>query len=562
AFESFTYTVTDGFNESTATLENPGEVTINLTNELPLANGGFATTPKEVAVDITEAAVVPGVIEFVIGQDPDGDPVWISDYTPPSEGTLTPIYDSGDPTKIIGFTYDPGTADLSGASFDATGFAAAFESFTYTVTDGFNESTATIENPGEVVINLTNELPLANGGWATTPKEDAVDITEDTAAVSPLIEFVIGQDADGDPIWISDYTLPSEGTLTPIYDSGDPTKIIGFTYDPGTADLSGASFNDAGFAAAFESFTYKVTDGFNESTATLENPGEVTINLRNRLPVARPDNYSMDETDVSLVVPEESGVIIDHLDGVDFDPDGDELTAFLIGGGFTQQGGTIELNGDGSFTYIPPDDFAGEDSFWYYVSDGFNNSDIVYVRITVPLPPAPLVPAAPLPELPIPELEGCPVLLEAVAAELGIGKEGLQISMGTGLALNPNLQPCNACARLLNAATMLADANSANVAALAMVIDEFISPDVPPTEEQMASIAVAFAEHANDDTHYAAAGQWVDALLAYVEVLTDDLGWSAPRAATQMDKYIGPISEGDYASAAAYAALLLAGLGG
>jgi hypothetical protein len=242
-------------------------------------------------------------------------------------------------------------------------------------------------------------------------------------------------------------------------------------------------------------------------------------------------------------------------------------------------GGTLEFDGT-NWTYTPAPGYTGPEQFTINVSDGQNNYVFTFVdeqwtatptpehgtgtvSVTVgEAPPPPLMPAAPLPELPIPELEGCPVLLQAAAAELGIGQEGLQLAMGKALALNPNIQPCSACARLLNAATMLADANGANVAALAMVIDEFIPADVPPTEEQMASIAVAFAEHANDDTHYAAAGQWVDALVAYFEVLTDDLGWSTPDAVAQMEKYLGPMSEGDYAAVAAYAAVLLAGLGG
>jgi hypothetical protein len=135
--------------------------------------------------------------------------------------------------------------------------------------------------------------------------------------------------------------------------------------------------------------------------------------------------------------------------------------------------------------------------------------------------------------------------------------------MGTGLALNANIQPCNACERLLNAATMLADANSANVAALAQVITEVgATIDVPLSPEQMDSIVVLLEERAIDGTHYAAALQWVDDLLAYVEFLTDDLGWTRPRAVEQMEKYIVPILEGDYPIVAAYAAVLLAGPGG
>ena len=45
--------------------------------------------------------------------------------------------------------------------------------------------------------------------------------------------------------------------------------------------------------------------------------------------------------------------------------------------------------------------------------------------------------------------------------ELGINSDQLQMSIGSALAMNPNLQPCDACARLIKAANVLQDVDGA-----------------------------------------------------------------------------------------------------
>lgn len=54
--------------------------------------------------------------------------------------------------------------------------------------------------------------------------------------------------------------------------------------------------------------------------------------------------------------------------GNDTDPEGDTLT--VTGPSTTTQGGTLSLNADGSFVYLPPVGFTGVDTFVYTVSDG------------------------------------------------------------------------------------------------------------------------------------------------------------------------------------------------
>src|SRR6185295_13958098 len=68
----------------------------------------------------------------------------------------------------------------------------------------------------------------------------------------------------------------------------------------------------------------------------------------------------------------------------DADPDGEALTAVKQ----TNPGhGTVTLNANGSFTYIPATNYLGADSFTYKAYDGSKYSGVTTVSITVnPVP--------------------------------------------------------------------------------------------------------------------------------------------------------------------------------
>ena len=81
--------------------------------------------------------------------------------------------------------------------------------------------------------------------------------------------------------------------------------------------------------------------------------------------------------------------------GNDSDPNGDALSAVLVGG--PSNAASFTLNANGSFTYTPTANFSGTDSFTYRANDGTSNSNVATVTITVnPVNDAPVntVPAA------------------------------------------------------------------------------------------------------------------------------------------------------------------------
>ncbi len=104
------------------------------------------------------------------------------------------------------------------------------------------------------------------------------------------------------------------------------------------------------------------------------NTATVTISVTVPPPTATDDTYTTDE-DTTLVVDAATGL----LDN-DTDPQSEPLEAVLLD---PPQNGSLLLSADGSFTYVPDDDFFGPDTFTYVANNGSSDSTPATVTITV-----------------------------------------------------------------------------------------------------------------------------------------------------------------------------------
>jgi len=93
---------------------------------------------------------------------------------------------------------------------------------------------------------------------------------------------------------------------------------------------------------------------------------------------------------------------------------------------------------------------------------------------------------APLGQMLITTIKGCPALMKWAADELGIDERRIYVWAAIALAFDMDIQPCKACARLKDTATILRDTEGTYIAALASAVNQFASVTTPPSEEQMA----------------------------------------------------------------------------
>lgn len=101
---------------------------------------------------------------------------------------------------------------------------------------------------------------------------------------------------------------------------------------------------------------------------------EFRLFYQNALPIAVDDEYTLQEDDSFFFVPPGSGIL--QNDG---DADGDSLTASVIS---EPAHGRLTLQPDGSFFYIPNENFFGVDSFTYAATD-FRPSNAATVTLTI-----------------------------------------------------------------------------------------------------------------------------------------------------------------------------------
>lgn len=205
--------------------------------------------------------------------------------------------------------------------------------FAYTITD---ERGGVASATVSVTISPINDNPVA--------ADDSAVIDEDSDTVIDVLSN--DTDVDGDSLSVSSIDTPMHGTAGV---NSDGT----ITYTPNT-DFNGV-----------DGFSYTITDGIGSSSATVS----ITINQVNDPPVA---------VDDSAVTDEDVSVLIDVLEN-DSDVDNDQLTISAI----TQPANGTTVILESGIQYEPSQDFSGQDSFTYTVSDGNGGQDTATVSVTV-----------------------------------------------------------------------------------------------------------------------------------------------------------------------------------
>ena len=224
-----------------------------------------------------------------------------------------------------------------------------YDSFVYEV----QEPDSDLTDEGTVTI-LVNDKPTAYDASLETPEETPIDI--DLEDHADWIPYMPEEDSEDPTTWTI-VAQPEHGTL-----AGTAPEL---TYTP-----------DLNYVGEDE-FTFIVNDGLSDS-----NEGTITITMT-------PVNDPSEAEDDAYETPEDTELVVTAEDGVmanDSDPDDDPLVVSLV---TDVAYGTLDLNADGSFTYMPDADFNGEDSFvyeLYSLADGTTDpfySDQATVIITV-----------------------------------------------------------------------------------------------------------------------------------------------------------------------------------
>ncbi len=309
-------------------------------------DGSFSYTPPSdffgndsASYQVTDGALTTlGTVTFTVLNVNDAPVANADSYSLDEDGTLTENLltndtDADDDTLSV----TPGSSTTSNGaqvvingdgSFSYTP-AANFngaDSFTYTVSDGLLSATGSVT----LTVVAVNDAPIAN--------DDSYSLDEDANLIQTTL-LDNDSDAEGDPL----STLVQSGT-TSKGGSYSIDAIGGFSYTP-AVDFFGS-----------DSFTYQVSDGAATSSATVN----LTINGVNDAPQVGDDSYTGSEDQV---------LAKSDLLANDMDPEGDPLST-VAESVVSVSGASVVIDANGGFSYTPPSNFYGADSFTYRVTDG------------------------------------------------------------------------------------------------------------------------------------------------------------------------------------------------
>ena len=189
-----------------------------------------------------------------------------------------------------------------------------------------------------------------------------------------------GTDADGIPTrtnwdYRNSYTVVIKGTLF-----GSGSAAFGSVAVPDQHNSPNKLLGPNGMATTPRNSTVvnTATATSDAASGSLTATATATVQIVvptpiNQPPLAVKDNYKTNKNKTLTVAA--PGVLKN-----DTDPNGDALTATLVS---ITSHGTLTLNANGSFTYIPAKNFTGSDSFTYKAKDATAFSNVVTVTIKV-----------------------------------------------------------------------------------------------------------------------------------------------------------------------------------
>jgi len=295
-------------------------------------------------------------------------------FTYPGLNEIGTIYDSSHPVV------DGVTTFTAGARPNYTGLTPS----SFRIADYVGGFPLAAAKPylGHHIVDLGFFAPstdvTVNAAWTSATNGDLIMANALVFVASPVVKDDLYNALEDTPLAVS-----APGVMANDFASSASAASVELVAGPsnGLLDLqSDGSFtyNPNPNFNGVDTFTYRIIAGTLESSvATVQ----IQVGGIGDAPIASQDAFTATEdTILTATVP---GVL-----GNDVDGDGDSLSALIV---TSPHSGSLFLNGDGSFAYVPEPNFTGIDYFTYRASDGVFSSADTTVTITVgPVADAPV----------------------------------------------------------------------------------------------------------------------------------------------------------------------------
>jgi hypothetical protein len=325
---SQTFTITVNSVNDAPSFTGSGDVTVN-------EDSGAYSATWATAISAGPANESGQTVNFVVSNNNNALFSAQPSISPSGVLTFTPAADAnGTATVTVTLNDDGGT---SNGGVDAS----ASQTFTITV-NAVNDAPSFVKGPD---INVTStDGPQTFANWATSISAGPANESGQS------VTFTVTNDNNG--VFLSQPAVSPGGTLTFNTDPAAPTTVVHVTV---VIHDNGGTANGGVDTSAPQTFVINITHG-------------------NQTPVANGDSFSaVGNTELrvgtgSTITP--ALVTAGSVLGNDSDADGPSPISVSAFDATSLNGGSISMNANGTFNYLPPTGFTGVDVFHYTITDG------------------------------------------------------------------------------------------------------------------------------------------------------------------------------------------------
>ncbi len=345
-------------------------------NSPPTAGDVTASTDKNTAIDINVLSSA---------SDPDGDT--LSTAAVGTAGTKGSV--SINPNGTI--HYDP-NGQFAGLGTGQT----ATDSFTYQVSDGFqlsNSATVTVTVTGVSTPPVISNIETTPLGYQAQSPPVAITATltlsdsDDATMSGATASITSGFDSSADTL-----SFTNQNGITGSYNPG--LGVLTLTGNASVADYQAAlrsvefSTSDSSASPAARTVSFTVTDSLGAtSTGTAQRVIDVG-QAAAQPPVAVNQSYTAVGNTVLGVGTSPAGpaaTVPGSLLNGDSDPD--PSATLSVTANTSPAHGTVTVNPDGTFTYVPNAGFSGTDTFQYTIAGSNDPSQTASATVTITVGP-------------------------------------------------------------------------------------------------------------------------------------------------------------------------------
>lgn len=367
---TISFQVNDG--SPTNNLSNVVTRTVSVApNTRPTCKNVSAATDKNTGVDINVLSSC---------SDPDGDTLSVASVN--TAGTSGSVSVNPDGT----IHYDP-----NGQFQGLTQGQAATDTFSFTVSDGYQvSSAATVEvtvsgvNDQPVLSNIETSPLSYQAGAAPEALTGSLTLADgdDSTIAGATASITAGFNPSSDQL-----SVPGRYGITGSYDAA--TGVLTLTGEGSLADYQSElrsvefSTSDASAHPAARTISFQVTDSLGATSNTVSRA--VDVGAAAQPPIAVNHNYGAVGNTALGVGTTPSGPAATLSGSVLTGDSGDASCGTLsVTGNTAPANGTVAMNPDGTFTYLPDVGYAGTDTFQYTITCSNSKMDATAdVKITV-----------------------------------------------------------------------------------------------------------------------------------------------------------------------------------